>query len=57
VDKLLNYLRIFAAAEYWGALPNTLCNWVNAEKIVTLQNTVYDNRIFKEKTLMPFSVM
>ncbi len=57
MDKLLNYLRIFAAAEYWGALPNTLCNWVNAEKIVTLQNTVYDNRIFKEKTLMPFSVM
>ena len=52
MDKLSDYLRISEAADYLGVLPNTLRNWVNAEKIIAVRHPVNDYRLFSEKTLM-----
>tara|TARA_R110002126_G_scaffold39822_5_gene117696 strand:+ start:470 stop:718 length:249 start_codon:yes stop_codon:yes gene_type:complete len=51
VDKLSNYLRISEAADYLGVSPNTLRNWVNAEKVVAIRHPVNDYRLFKREDL------
>jgi excisionase family DNA binding protein len=37
VEKLLDYMRVAEAADYLGVSPNTLRNWVNAEKIAAIR--------------------
>ena len=51
MEKLSDYLRISEAAEYLGVSPNTLRNWVNAEKIAAVRHPVNDYRLFKQKDL------
>ena len=51
VGKLSDFLRISEAAEYLGVSPNTLRNWVNAEKIVAVRHPVNDYRLFKREDL------
>jgi MerR family transcriptional regulator, copper efflux regulator len=51
VEKLSNYLRVSDAAEYLGISPNTLRNWVNAGKIVSVRHPVNDYRLFKREDL------
>tara|TARA_R100001132_G_scaffold26180_1_gene27272 strand:+ start:5586 stop:5834 length:249 start_codon:yes stop_codon:yes gene_type:complete len=51
VDKLSNFLRISEAADYLGVSPNTLRNWVNAEKVVAIRHPVNDYRLFKREDL------
>lgn len=51
MDKLSNYLRISEAADYLGVSPNTLRNWVNAEKVVAIRHPVNDYRLFKREDL------
>lgn len=51
MEKLSDYLRISEAAEYLGVSPNTLRNWVNAEKIVAIRHPVNDYRLFKREDL------
>lgn len=51
MEKLSDYLRISEAAEYLGVSPNTLRNWVNAEKIVAIRHPVNDYRLFKQEDL------
>ena len=51
MEKLSDYLRISEAAEYLGVSPNTLRNWVNAEKVVAIRHPVNDYRLFKREDL------
>jgi DNA (cytosine-5)-methyltransferase 1 len=51
VEKLSDYLRISEAAEYLGVSPNTLRNWVNADKVVAIRHPVNDYRLFKREDL------
>jgi excisionase family DNA binding protein len=51
VEKLSDYLRISEAAEYLGVSPNTLRNWVNADKIAAVRHPVNDYRLFKREDL------
>jgi excisionase family DNA binding protein len=51
VEKLSDYLRISEAADYLGVSPNTLRNWVNAEKIIAVRHPVNDYRLFKREDL------
>jgi MerR family transcriptional regulator, copper efflux regulator len=51
VEKLSDYLRISEAAAYLGVSPNTLRNWVNAEKIVAVRHPVNAYRLFKREDL------
>ena len=51
MGKLSDFLRISEAAEYLGVSPNTLRNWVNAEKIVAVRHPVNDYRLFKREDL------
>ncbi|MAX38826.1 MULTISPECIES: helix-turn-helix domain-containing protein [Gimesia] len=51
MDKLSNFLRISEAADYLGVSPNTLRNWVNAEKVVAIRHPVNDYRLFKREDL------
>ncbi len=48
VEKLSDYLRISEAAAYLGVSPNTLRNWVNAEKVVAIRHPVNGYRLFKQ---------
>ena len=51
MEKLSDYLRISEAADYLGVSPNTLRNWVNAEKIAAVRHPVNDYRLFKREDL------
>ncbi len=51
MEKLSDYLRISEAAEYLGVSPNTLRNWVNAEKLAAIRHPVNDYRLFKREDL------
>ena len=51
MEKLSDYLRISEAADYLGVSPNTLRNWVNAEKIAAIRHPVNDYRLFKREDL------
>ena len=51
MEKLSDYLRISEAADYLGVSPNTLRNWVNAEKIIAVRHPVNDYRLFKREDL------
>jgi MerR family copper efflux transcriptional regulator len=51
VEKLLDYTRVAAAANYLGVSPNTLRNWVNAGKIDAVRHPVNDYRLFKREDL------
>lgn len=50
-EKLSDYLRISEAAAYLGVSPNTLRNWVNAEKVVAIRHPVNGYRLFKQVDL------
>ena len=51
MEKLKDFLRISAAAEYLGVSPNTLRNWENARKIVAHRHPVNGYRLFKQRDL------
>ena len=51
MEKLSDSLRISDAAEYLGASPNTLRNWVNGGKIVAIRHPVNDYRLFRRADL------
>lgn len=51
VEKLSDYFRISEAAEYLGVSPNTLRNWVNADKIASVRHPVNHYRLFKREIL------
>jgi DNA (cytosine-5)-methyltransferase 1 len=51
MEKLSAFLRISEAVEYLGVSPNTLRNWVNAGKIISVRHPVNDYRLFKREDL------
>ena len=51
MEKLRDFLRVSEAAEYLGVSPNTLRNWVNAGKIVSIRHPVNGYRLFKQADL------
>lgn len=51
MEKLRDFLRVSEAAEYLGVSPNTLRNWVNAGKIMSVRHPVNDYRLFKQADL------
>ncbi len=51
MEKLRDYLRISAAAEYLGVSTNTLRNWERAGKIVAHRHPVNRYRLFIQDEL------
>lgn len=51
MEKLSDFLRISAAAEYLGVSPNTLRNWGKAGKLVSLRHPVNQYRLYKREDL------
>jgi MerR family transcriptional regulator, copper efflux regulator len=51
VNKLRDFLKITAAAEYLGVSPNTLRNWESAGKILAHRHPVNAYRLFKREEL------
>ena len=51
MDKLKDFLRISAAAEFPGVSPKTLRNWENTGKIVAHRHPVNGYRLFRQKDL------
>jgi len=54
LENLSDYYRVCEAAEYLGASPNSLRNWVNAGKILAVRHPVNDYRLFKRADLEAF---
>ncbi len=51
VEKLSDFLRVSEAASYLGICPNTLRNWVDTGKIISVRHPVNDYRLFKRQDL------
>jgi MerR family copper efflux transcriptional regulator len=46
-----NYLKVAEASDYLGISPNTLSNWVNAEKIASIRHPMNSYRLFRKEDL------
>ena len=51
MQNFSKYLKVAEAADYLGVSPNTVRNWVNAEKIVSIRHPVNRYRLFRREDL------
>jgi DNA (cytosine-5)-methyltransferase 1 len=51
MQNFSNYLKVAEAADYLGISPNTLRNWVNAEKIASIRHPMNSYRLFRKEDL------
>ncbi len=51
MQNFSKYLKVAEAADYLGVSPNTVRNWVNAEKIASIRHPVNRYRLFRREDL------
>ena len=51
MDKIIDYMKIKAAAKFLGVTPNTLRNWERDKKIKAYRNPLNRYRLYKQEDL------
>ena len=51
MQNFSSYYKVAEAADYLGVSPNTIRNWVNAEKIASIRHPMNSYRLFRREDL------